>query len=261
MRMTVIVLLCCLAAGPITACAQDDVPAYTAKILAQHPHDPNAFTQGLLYFSGYLYESTGLHGQSSLRRVDAASGRVLARTTVPADFFGEGLARVGERLFQLTWKAGVAFVYALPDMKRIGRRHYRGQGWGLAWDGHHLIMSDGSATLRFLDPDSFAVERRLQVTQHGQSLSKINELEYFCGALWANIRYSDTIVRIDPRSGAVTATLDARPLRRALPTSAQAGVLNGIAWDEQHRRLFLTGKNWPLLFQVRLPWRCDRASG
>lgn len=257
-KALLVLLVVRLAAAPDPAWpAQGRVGVSRAHIVARYPHDVHAFTQGLLYYNGYLYESTGLHGRSSVRRVAVGSGRVLARSAVPAEFFGEGLARVGNRLFQLTWQAGVAFVYALPGLRRIGRRHYRGQGWGLTWDGRHLIMSDGSSILRFVDPDTFAVERRLQVTRAGRPVDRLNELEYFCGAIWANVRYADSIVRIDPRSGSVTAVLDASPLRRALPAPDAAGVLNGIAWDEQGRRLFVTGKNWPLVFAIRPP-QCAR---
>lgn len=238
--------------------ASGHVPTYTAHVVARHAHDPSAFTQGLLYYQGHLYESTGLYGQSSVRRVAVASGQVLTRTALPNDLFGEGLARVGKRLFQLTWKKGVALVYSLPNLRLIGQRYYHGQGWGLTWNGRQLIMSDGSATLRFVDPDNFAVKRRLHVTYKGRPVDKLNELEYFCGAIWANIRYSDTIVRIDPVSGVVVATLDATPLRLALPEPDEAGVLNGIAWDQQKQRLFVTGKNWSVLFEIRSPWACDQ---
>lgn len=243
-------------AGAASAPAQQYQPALVATAVAHYPHDPDAFTQGLLYFQGDLYESTGLHGHSSLRRVDLDSGRVKHRVNLPHRLFGEGLARVDKRLYQLTWKAGVALVYALPEMRLIGHHDYSGQGWGLAWDGRHLIMSDGSATLRFRDPADFSVERRVRVTHDGEPVTRLNELEYFCGAIWANIRYADVIVRIDPESGVVTGSLDASALRAALPEPSAAGVLNGMAWDPDRRRLVITGKHWPLLFVLRLPGSC-----
>src|SRR5699024_6803249 len=161
-----------------------------ADVVASYPHDANAFTQGLLYLDGQLYESTGLHGASSLRRVRLVDGMVLAQHRLPTRLFGEGLARVGQRLYQLTWKAGVVRVYALPDLRPLGRHSYAGQGWGLAWDGEHLIMSDGSATLRFVTPDPFTVSHELTVTYRGTPVSRLNELAYFCGAIWANIRFA-----------------------------------------------------------------------
>lgn len=241
-----------------TSLADAHISARTVEITARHTHDASAFTQGLLYYNGFLYESTGLYGQSSLRRIAIKSGRIQAYRSLPDTLFGEGLARVGDRLFQLTWKAGVALVYSIDDLGLVDRRHYRGQGWGLTWDGEYLVMSDGSAILRFLDPDSFAVDRKITVTFRGQSVDNLNELEYICGAIWANIRYSDTIIRIDPTSGTVTGRLDASPVRQALPSPENAGVLNGIAWDRNNRRLFITGKNWPFVFQIRMPWPCEQ---
>lgn len=231
-------------------------PTHVANPVARYRHDPQAFTQGLLYFDGMLYESTGLYGKSSLRRVLVDSGHITHRVDLPQRLFGEGLARVGQRLYQLTWKAGVALVYALPDLRLLGRRHYPGQGWGLTWDGRHLIMSDGSATLRYLNPEDFSVDHRVRVTYRDAPVARLNELEYFCGALWANIRYADVIVRIDPDTGGVTAVLDAAPLRQALPEPASAGVLNGMAWNPQRQRLLVTGKNWPAMFALSLPWAC-----
>lgn len=245
-----------LAAGAACGAPVSTPARYAALVVDRYPHDAQAFTQGLLYFQGTLYESTGLHGQSMLRRVRLDNGRVEARVALPDRLFGEGLARVGQRLYQLTWKAGVALVYSLPDLRLMGHRNYSGQGWGLTWDGRHLIMSDGSATLRFINPDDFSVDRTLTVTNDQRPMARLNELEYFCDAIWANVRYADVILRIDPGNGAVTAVLDAAPLRQALPEPANAGVLNGIAWNPDRQRLLVTGKNWPLLFAVALPWAC-----
>lgn len=233
-------------------------PVRVADAVASYPHDVAAFTQGLLYFRGRLYESTGLHDASSLRRVRLADGKVLTRRELPAHLFGEGLARVGHYLYQLTWKAGVARVHALPDMRLLRRYRYRGQGWGLTWDGEHLVMSDGSATLRFITPDDFVSERELTVTYHGAPVPRLNELAYFCGAIWANIRYADVIVRIDPASGVIIGSINATSLRDALPDPAAAGVLNGIAWNPDTQRILVTGKNWPLLFAIRMPWPCPQ---
>lgn len=250
--ITAIVTVVCISLVPLPAGAdQETVDIATATVIARYPHDSQAFTQGLLYYQGRLYESTGLRGRSTVRRVDIETGHLLDRSRLPERFFGEGLARVGERLFQLTWKAGVAFVYALPGLKRINRFQYPGQGWGLTWNGRYLIMSDGSSTLRFLEPDTFRTKRLLEVTRSGHPVDKINELEYIHGEIWANVRFSDNIIRIDPQSGRVTGVIKAGHLRKRLPASA--GVLNGIAWDRQGRRLFITGKNWPAIFRIELP--------
>lgn len=247
-KVLVSLLLLALFACPVLAAS----PTTTrAQVVAQLPHDATAFTQGLLYYRGYLYESTGLHGRSSLRRVDIGSGQVVMQIPLARHYFGEGLARIGQHLFQLTWKAGVAFVYALPHMRRIGRFHYTGQGWGLTADGSHLIMSDGSATLRFINPDTFRVEHRLRVTRNGHPVTNINELAYVRGEIWANVRYRDYIIRIDADTGRVVGLIQAGHLRSRLPDSA--GVLNGIAWDPVGQRLFITGKNWPVLFRIRVP--------
>lgn len=246
-----IAVLCWLAPVPASA-AHDGIVACRAQVVARYPHDAAAFTQGLLYYDGYLYESTGLFGRSSVRRVGLASGRVWARNRLRRRYFGEGLARVGQRLVQLTWKAGVAFVYALPGLERIDVIRYPGQGWGLTWNGSHLIMSDGSAVLRFVEPHSFRVQRRLKVTRAGVGpVDSINELEYIRGRIWANVRHRDKIIRIDPDTGRVTGVIAAGHLRKRLPETA--GVLNGIAWDAAGQRLFITGKNWPAVFQIRVP--------
>ncbi|HLQ86621.1 MAG TPA: glutaminyl-peptide cyclotransferase [Salinisphaeraceae bacterium] len=232
------------------ATAAQERPA-TAVVVARYPHDAGAFTQGLLFYHGHLYESTGLHGHSSLRRVALATGEILAQTDLEQRYFGEGLARVGNQLLQLTWKAGVAFVYDLPDGELARIMRYSGEGWGLTFDGRHLIMSDGSATLRFIDPATFATQHRLTVTHNGKRVSRLNELEYINGEIWANVWHADDIIRIEPASGRVTGIVSAAHLRAELPASA--GALNGIAWDAVGKRLFITGKNWPTLYQIRLP--------
>ena len=203
-----LLLLLLICAGAVAA-----APSERARILASHPHDPDAFTQGLLVADGLLYESTGGYGDSTCR-VAPASGEVLQTRSLSRDHFGEGLARVGARLYQLTWKAGVAFVYDRDSLARIDRLTYDGQGWGLTYDGTHLIMSDGSATLQLRDPDDFRRVGALEVTEDGQPVDELNELEYIDGEIWANVWYRDRILRIDPRTGDVIA-LDATPLRAA----------------------------------------------
>lgn len=244
---SLVLVMVCVSA----ACRANDV---TVSATASAPHDPGAFTQGLIFYRDAFYESTGEHGASRLRRVDPASGRVLQQTQLPARFFGEGLARVGNRLYWLTWKSGRAFVFDARTFEQLDVLRYAGQGWGLTWNGTHLIMSDGSATLRFLDAADFSVVSTLHVRDNGQPIDNLNELEYIDGAIWANVWYSDRILRIDPVTGDVLESLDASGLRAALPDNAdRAGVLNGIAWDADNERLFVTGKNWPRIFQIGWP--------
>lgn len=231
-----------------------------AEVVDAYPHDKAASTQGLLYADGVLYESIGGYGESGLRRVALDSGRLLASRPLDDRYFGEGLALVGDRLIQLTWKAGVGFVYDRDTLEPIGRFSYKGEGWGLTYDGRHLIMSDGSATLRFLDPDGFQVVRRLDVTLAGEPLAQLNELEFVNGQIWANVWHSDNMVRIDPRSGRVIGIVAAAHLRAKLPATASAGVLNGIAWDASGQRILVTGKNWPRLFEIRYPRDGERSA-
>ncbi|GAB3672907.1 glutaminyl-peptide cyclotransferase [Salinisphaera aquimarina] len=241
--------------GATTACSASIVPAEPARILAAYPHDADAFTQGLLVDRGEMFESTGQYGQSSLRRVDLESGRILQAVSLPAEYFGEGLALADGRLYQLTWKAGVVFIYDRNSLERLGELHYSGEGWGLTWDGHHLIMSDGSAALRVIDRQDFSVVGRIAVTEQGRPLDNLNELEYIDGGIWANVWHQSRIVRIDPVSGQVTRAIDATALKASLPRDATPNVLNGIAWDAAQERLYLTGKYWPRLFEIA------RASG
>lgn len=220
-----------------------------AKVLQSHPHDPTAFTQGLLWHQGKLYESVGQYGRSGLRRVDLASGQVEASVDLAPDLFGEGLARVGDRLIQLTWRHGVALVYDVEGLRETGRLSYQGEGWGLCWDGRTLFMSDGSHVLTLRDPNSFEVRGRLAVTWEGNPLSRLNELECAEGWIYANVWQTDTIARIDPQSGTVRAIIDAGELLEPSEKAA-AGVLNGIAYDSDRSIFLLTGKQWPRLFEV-----------
>ncbi len=232
--------------------AGEGVTRLRVRVLARHPHDPKAFTQGLLWHGGRLYESTGLRGgRSSVREVDLATGRVLRRRALDADFFGEGLALVGGDLVQLTWTSGVAFRWRLRSFEPRGRFTYRGEGWGLCFDGRQLVMSDGSAWLAFRDPKTFEVRRRVRVTLHGRPVDRLNELECVEGAVFANVWTTDHIVRIDPASGRVTALVDASGLLSSEERAGRADVLNGIAWVPEWERFLITGKRWPWLFEVR----------
>lgn len=219
---------------------------------AVYPHDTTAFTQGLLFHDGHLYESTGQRGRSELRKVEVETGRVLARRRLSARYFGEGLALVRGTLYQLTWTSGEGFIYALDDFAPVGRIRYQGEGWGLAFDGSLLWMSDGSHRLTRRAPFGFrSVGEPLAVHLNGRPVPQLNELEVVEGALYANVWQTDRVVRIDPASGAVTGWLDLAGLLTARER-ASADVLNGIAWDASRRRLLVTGKFWPKLFELRI---------
>lgn len=225
----------------------------TVEVIATYPHDPKAFTQGLLFYEGDLYESTGLYGQSTLRRVDLRTGSVFRRVALPKELFGEGLARVGNRLVQLTWRERLALVYDVYRFERVDQFSYDGDGWGLCYDGKRLIMSDGSQRLTFRDPSSFAVLGHVDVQEEGRPQGRINELECVDGMVYANVWATDRILEIDPDGGSVRAVIDASHLlsgdeRRA---AGREAVLNGIAYDPATKTFFLTGKLWPKLFRVR----------
>jgi glutamine cyclotransferase len=244
-------LLICAVALLGSACSRaagDTTPAY--EVTAQFPHDSSAYTQGLLWADGVLFESTGLNGQSDVRRVDLKSGRVLASRPLAADRFGEGLALLNGLLYQLTWKAGVAYTYDAVTLAPRDSFNYPGQGWGLATDGKSLIMSDGSDSLRFLSPETFKVERIVHVRDHGAPLYQLNELEYMNGDVLANVYESNWVLRIDPETGNVRQTIDFSDLYRDRPPYAE--VMNGIALAPDGKQLLLTGKRWPVMFEVRL---------
>lgn len=227
-------------------------PYMTYEVVNAFPHDPNAFTQGLIYRDGYLYESTGLYGESSLRKVDLETGQVLQQVDLPAEFFGEGLTDWGDTLLQLTWREETGLIYDLDSFALLDQFSYPMEGWGLTHDGERLIMSDGSATLYFLSPDTFEVLDRVEVTYRGVKIQQINELEYIRGEVFANLWLRDQIIRIDPVSGEVLGWIDLEGLLPDELIRADTDVLNGIAYDPAADRLFLTGKRWPKLFEVRL---------
>ena len=222
------------------------------KIVATYPHDRGAFTQGLVYAGGALYESTGLYGRSSVRRIALPSGRPELIRPLAAHYFGEGLTAFGERLIQLTWRSGTAFVYNREDLKPVGAYRYATQGWGLTQDGEHLIMSDGSATLYFLDPSRFSEVRRIQVRDHHGPVKFLNELEFVGGSIFANVWRSPRIVRIDADSGWVTGVIDLSALVARMDSEPSADVLNGIAYIPGSGRLLITGKQWPELYAIEL---------
>jgi len=227
-------------------------PQDALTVLNSFPHDPAAFTQGLVYRDGFLYESTGLYRKSSLRKTNPATGKVLARTDLPREFFGEGLAIIGDSVYQLTWKSGQGFIYGKEDLKRRGTFTYSTEGWGLTDDGTQLIMSDGTEKLYFLSPESFEVTKVLRVKENGAAVARLNELEYAEGRIYCNIWHSDDIVVVDPESGIVKRRINLGQLRERLSLSNEAGVLNGIAWKPSSRTFLITGKNWSEVFEIKL---------
>ncbi len=244
-------LLLLVAASPAPANAQ--VPFVSPEIVETFPHDDAAFTQGLSIVDGRVLESTGRYGESSLRLVELETGEVLQRIDLPEWIFGEGSVRVDDQIFVLSWRAQTGFIYDAESFEEVGQFTYPGQGWGLTSDGQSLILSDGSPTLRFLDPEDMTLTRRLVVTYGGRPLRNLNELEWIDGAIWANVWMTQQIVMIDPANGAVTQVLD---LAHAVPETLRGdrdAVLNGIAWDQETDRIFVTGKLWPVLHEIRLP--------
>ena len=228
------------------------VPAVSGfKVVAAYPHDPAAFTQGLAIEAGRLYEGTGQYGASTVRLVDLASGRPQKQRALGPRYFGEGIAILNGALYQLTWQNGVVVVYDLDTFEVQRTLQYDGEGWGLTHDGRELIMSDGSATIRFRDPQSFAVTREIEVQSDGVPVARLNELEYIDGEIWANIWYDDRIARISPADGKVLGFIDLSTLYPQSARSSEA-VLNGIAYDAAAKRLFVTGKNWPQLYEIEV---------
>ena len=236
------------------------VPQYTAEVIKTYPHDPKAFTQGLVFHNGFLYEGTGgkaARGDdffSSLRKVDLETGKVLQKYDVPPDFFAEGIAILNDKIFQLTWQERTGFVYDLADFKLLREVRYTGEGWGLTQDGTHLIMSDGTHVIRFINPEDFSTVRTISVNdERGQPLMELNELEYVKGEIWANIWETGWIVRIDPATGKLLGRIDLSSLADQVQAkNPKADVLNGIAYDAATDRLFITGKKWPNLYEIKV---------
>jgi len=240
--------------GAVAAVSREDAPRKLhATIVNRWPHDPGAFTQGLLVHAGWFYESTGLQGRSSLRKVAIETGTVVQQVRLAPVYFGEGLALWGERLIQLTWKAGEALVYDLRGLRRVRRFRYEGEGWGLTDDGRSLIMSNGTDVLVFRDPETFGVQRRVAVRAAGRPVTRLNELEFVKGQVLANVWQTDAVAIIAPDSGVVKAWVDLGFLRRDIALRGRrVDVLNGIAYDRRHDRLFVTGKLWPVVYEIAL---------
>jgi glutamine cyclotransferase len=231
------------------------VPVYTFEVVNAWPHDTGAFTQGLEIHQGSLYESTGRNGASSLRQVELETGRVLRKVEVPQEYFAEGLTIFQGKIYQLTWQSHKGFIYDLASFQPLGEFTYEGEGWGLTHDDRSLIMSDGTNLIRFIDPVNYKTERAIKVYDGDRPLTKLNELEYIHGEIYANIWETDWIVRLDPQTGKILGWIDLKDLLPRADRSAQTDVLNGIAYDGASDRLFVTGKLWPKLYQIRLKKR------
>ncbi|MEL7487293.1 MAG: glutaminyl-peptide cyclotransferase, partial [Pseudomonadota bacterium] len=255
--MTAIMTFIWLAIATVAAAQAEEQtapPVVVPEIVNVFPHDDQAFTQGLFFADEMLIESTGRYGRSQIRVLDLQSGDVVNARRLPDIVFGEGATRVGDRIISLTWRSRIGFVHRLSDLKPLGRFEVDGEGWGLTYDGDRLILSDGSDRLTFLDANTYEKRGSLSVTLNGEPLRRLNELEWIDGAIYANVWQSDVIVRIDPDSGEVTQIIDVSALfpvaQRRNPSD---DVPNGIAYLESEGRMFITGKNWPKLFEIALP--------
>lgn len=229
------------------------IPIYSYVVKKTYPHDPQAFTQGLFYRDGFLYESTGLNGRSSIRKVQLETGKVVQRKDIESEYFGEGITDVGNEIVGLTWTSKLGFVFDIASFKLKKKFSYPGEGWGLAHDGKQVYMSDGSSSIRVLDPRTLVELRRIAVTAGGEPVPQLNELEWVDGELYANVWQTNVIARIDPASGHVVGWIDLSGLLEfAGKVSQPVDVLNGIAYDGKRHRLFVTGKLWPVLFEIEL---------
>lgn len=248
-------VLSLISAAALAVCSPEGraaVPVYGYDIVHTYPHDTQAFTEGLFFLNGFLYESTGLEGHSSIRKVVLETGKVVQQVSVPPEYFGEGIVNWKERLFSLTWKTQVGFEYDLATLKVRRRFAYSGEGWALTQDGKRLIMSDGTPQLRFLDPNTLRETGRITVTYEGKPVRNVNELEWVKGRIYANVWETDMMIMIDPVSGEITGVVNLAGLISPQERQGTDSVLNGIAYDGAHDRLFVTGKNWPKLFEIRV---------
>jgi glutaminyl-peptide cyclotransferase len=233
----------------VTVVQPGTIPVLSATVVRSFPHDPRAFTQGLEFFDGFLYESTGRQRQSTLRRVVIETGKVVQSVRLPDTTFGEGLTIFHGKIYQLTWLDKTGFIFDLRTFRKLGNFSYNTEGWGLTHDDASLILSDGTNRLQYIDPNSFQVTKTLEVFAGPTAVTNLNELEFIRGEIWANIWHSDRIARINPKSGQVTAWIDLAAITER-ETHEQEDVLNGIAWDPGRQRLFVTGKDWPKLYEI-----------
>jgi glutamine cyclotransferase len=247
-----LVLSCLGLQGCLIPNSSDDIPVYTYNIVNAYPHDPGAFTQGLVFENGVLYEGTGLLGHSTLRRVELETGDILQIRELSDQFFGEGITIYGDKIIQLTWQSHIGFVYDKNSFELLQEFNYSTEGWGITHDGARLIMSDGTSTLHLLDPQTFDEVDQLNVTDSSGPVTRLNELEYVQGEIYANVWQTDRIARISPETGRVVGWIDLEGLLTAEDLSEPVDVLNGIAYDADTARLFVTGKLWPKLFEIEL---------
>jgi len=253
MDMRLLMLTAALAACACGPASQAEmVPEYTYQVVHTYPHDRTAFTEGLFYWKGVLYESTGLEGQSSVRKVKLETGEVLQKHDVPEAYFGEGIINWKDKMYQLTWQTEVGFIYDFATFEQKGDFHYKGEGWALTTDGKHLIMSDGTPQLRFLDPETLAEQSRITVTDNGLPVANLNEVEWIKGEIFANIWKTFKIARIHPVTGKVVGWIDMTGILNGIPDTQDVDVLNGIAYDAEQDRIFVTGKYYPKIFEIKL---------
>ena len=237
---------------PSDAAGPHRPPECTFKIIRTYPHDPSAFTQGLVYNDGFFYEGTGLNGRSQLRKVRLETGEIVQHADLSTEYFGEGIAIVRNKVIQLTWQSHIGFVYNLSDFKLLRQFSYPGEGWGLTSRGNEIFMSDGTADIRVLDAATIKEKRRFTVRDGATPVDQLNELEFVEGELFANIWQTDRIARISPQSGKVVGWIDLTGLLSPVYRRQDGAVLNGIAYDSIHKRLFVTGKLWPNIFEIQL---------
>jgi glutaminyl-peptide cyclotransferase len=251
MRLLKAALLLCAAAG--AAAVRAAIATYDIDVIHTYPHDPTAFTEGLFYLNGYLYESTGLEQHSTIRKVKLETGEVLQKLDLPAPYFGEGIVNWQGHLISLTWRSEVGFVFDLATFKQQRQFHYAGEGWALTQDGKQILMSDGTPQIRFINPQTLKETSRITVTLDGKPVRNVNELEWVKGEIYANVWQTDWILRIDPHDGRVVGLVNlAGLLKPSDRIPGQTDVLNGIAYDAKGDRLFVTGKNWPKLYEIKL---------
>ena len=241
-------LLVLLAGNSVLA----QTPVYDYEVVNRYPHAPTAYTQGLRYHDGLMYEGTGRNGQSMLKKYRVEDGQVLQSKRLSDRYFGEGIEIVGDRIFQLTWQSHMVFVHDLETFEQLDTFYNPTEGWGLTYDGEELILSDGSSNLFFIDPENFVTTRKVEVKLDGSPVSSLNELEYIGGEVWANVWQTDFIVRIDPLTGVVNSLVNLTGLSDQFDRSERDAVLNGIAYDAEQDRLFVTGKLWSDIFEIRL---------
>lgn len=255
LKLFLIAFIAAVATGVLffePASSTSESPIYSYRVVNEFDHDPGAYTQGLIFRDGQLWESTGLHGQSSVRRVDLQSGAVTQRVDIDDALFGEGITMLDGKIYQLTWKAEKGFIYGQERLEPLGEFTYEREGWGITENGRNLILSDGTSVLRWLDPDDFSTVRTIDVMDGRRPVSALNELEYVDGEIWANVYKTDRIVRINPKSGRVVGWIDLSGLLPTTTENAGAEVLNGIAYDADTKRIFVTGKRWPKLYEIEV---------